>query len=56
MTADLLVMLHEGPVTLVLPTEKAAKDGGLVLSADLNRAGHPVNVVRSANHLTLSLR
>jgi hypothetical protein len=56
MTADLLEMLQDGPVSLVLPTEKAAKDGGFELSAMLNRAGHPVNVVRCANHLTLTLR
>jgi hypothetical protein len=56
MTADLIEMLAEGPVTLVLPSEKAAKQGGLELSVLLNQAGSPVNVVRSANHLTLTLR
>jgi len=56
MTADLIEMLQEGPVTLVLPSEQAAKQGGLELSVLLNQAGSPVNVTRSANHLTLTLR
>jgi hypothetical protein len=57
MINDLLDILEaDGRVDLTLPTEKAAKDGGLQLSVLLNQVGHPVNVVRAANTLTLTTR
>lgn len=57
MEQDLLEMLQEdGEVWLTLPSEREAKFAGCQLAARMNVFGHPVNIVRMANTMQVTLR
>lgn len=53
METTLIEMLKDGKVELTFPTEAEARSNIVELKSRMNVAGHPVRIVRMANHLTV---